>query len=151
METGKNRFFNIYEAYQSMLGKSDSISSDVRRYKNINESYDDFDNDDYGNGDDYQDGVNLTKEEFDRLVSLIRDDIRSDFGSIKLLDDGTYYRMAWEHLKSMNIPTPKYGDVSDIVLIYSYEKDEDENGEPIYVSDRITIKELVDAIYNKYI
>lgn len=152
METGKNRFFNICEAYQSMLGKSNRTESAQRRYASrggcIDESYDDFDNADYGN--DYQGGVNLTEEEFDRLVSFIRDDIRSDFDSIKLLDDGTYYRMAWEHLNSMNIPTPKYGDVSDIVLIYSYEKDEDENGEPIYVSDKITIKELVDAIYNKY-
>ena len=39
METGKNRFFNICEAYQSMLGKSDSVASDARRYKNINESF----------------------------------------------------------------------------------------------------------------
>ena len=59
--------------------------------------------------------------------------------------------MAWEHLNSMNIPTPDDGDVADIVLAYSYEKDEDEYGEPIYTSDKITIKELVDAIYNKYI
>lgn len=38
METGKNRFFNICEAYQSMLGKSDSISSDARRYRMVSES-----------------------------------------------------------------------------------------------------------------
>ena len=99
----------------------------------------------------YENGVNLTKDEFDRLVELIRGDIKSDFDSIKLLDDGTYYRLAWEHLNSMNIPTPDGGDAADIVLAYSYEKDEDEYGEPIYDSDKITIKELVDAIYNKYI
>ena len=102
----------------------------------------------------YENGVNLTEDEFDRLVSLIRSDIKDDFDSfdsIKLLDDGTYYRMAWEHLNSMNIPTPDDCDVADIVLAYSYEKDEDEYGEPIYASDKITIKELVDAIYNKYI
>ena len=39
METGKNRFFNICEAYQSMLGRSDSVARDARRYKNINESF----------------------------------------------------------------------------------------------------------------
>lgn len=102
----------------------------------------------------YENGVNLTEDEFDRLVSLIRSDIKSDFDSIKLLDDGTYYRLAWEHLNSMNIPTPDDCNVADIVLTYSYEKDEDDYGEPIepiYVSDEITIEELVKAIYNKYI
>ena len=38
MEHGKNRFFNICEAYSKMLDKNDSISSDARRYRNINES-----------------------------------------------------------------------------------------------------------------
>jgi hypothetical protein len=38
MEHGKNRFFNICEAYQKMLGKSDSIGRDDRRYNAINES-----------------------------------------------------------------------------------------------------------------
>ena len=37
METGKNRFFNICEAYQSMLGKSDSVARDARRYRMVNE------------------------------------------------------------------------------------------------------------------
>ena len=101
--------------------------------------------------DKYENGVNITEDEFVRLVSLIRGDIKSGFDSIKLLDDGTYYSMAWEHLNSMNIPTPDDGYVADIVLTFPYEKDEDEYGEPVYASAKTTIKELVHSIYNKYI
>lgn len=42
MEIGKNRFFNICEAYNGMLGRSDSLSKDARRYKMINESLDGY-------------------------------------------------------------------------------------------------------------
>lgn len=38
MEHGKNRFFNICEAYESMLGKRNSMTVDARRYNAINES-----------------------------------------------------------------------------------------------------------------
>lgn len=39
MEYGKNRFFNICEAYQRQCkGKQDSIAIDARRYRSINES-----------------------------------------------------------------------------------------------------------------
>ena len=36
--TGSNRFFNICEAYQSMLGRSDSVAGGARRYRMVGES-----------------------------------------------------------------------------------------------------------------
>lgn len=101
MEHGKNRFFNICEAYQSMIGKIDSIGKDARRYNAINESYDvdAYDSVYIGRTDDY-----YSEEEDDSVFSRLTwtwaespddKDFAKEGPVYKLTDDGKRDFFEW--------------------------------------------------------